>query len=139
MSYSASSESLNYHATTSSPLKKLLNPFQAAQKATILLEGDTLKIGGKLNFKIASQLKKHTKNMLSADYPDWKIDLSEVVECDAVGLGALVHALELSEMNNKRLLLLNCPTFLRHLIEKAQLHQLFHLTQPGQYNPNLQS
>lgn len=90
-----------------------------------------LHIEGDLNRHTALAFKKIVQDVLTRPAKRWQIDLSQIRRWDADGVALLVHALDVSEMNGRELQLLTPPQPLRAIIEKAQLHRIFWITDEG--------
>ncbi|MEB3197580.1 MAG: STAS domain-containing protein [Candidatus Sericytochromatia bacterium] len=100
-------------------------PPQASRLARLEWPLPGLRLSGPLDRKLAEALKAAARELTAQRVSQWQLDLAAVTRWDAEGVAALVHALDLAELNGQGLVLVSPPPALRRVFEQAQLHRLF--------------
>lgn len=107
-------------------LAKVSQRLKAAKARRVEAEGGTeLRLIGRLDGRMATEVKAHARAFTEGEATSWSIDLSGVTAWDGNGLAALVYALDVSELAGKTLYLVDPCLQLRQTMQRSQLHHLF--------------
>ena len=88
-----------------------------------------VRVVGALDKRAARALKARARELVSLPPAAWTIDLADVSSWDGDGIAALVYALDVSTLQGHELALADPGPALRAVLERAQLHHLFVITQ----------
>jgi len=88
--------------------------------ATAERDGDTLRVGGELNFASVVDLWRATGPLFATD-PPARVDLGGVSHANSAGVALLVDWLSQARDRQRELVFLNVPAQMRAIIQVADL------------------